>query len=63
MNVRHRTTGDANDRGAFLLATVGTTPGASARFLGEDRRERTARRASRAMRARRHVDHDETTTR
>jgi hypothetical protein len=46
----------------FLLASVGSTPGASALFLGENRhRERASRRAMRSVIATRH--HDQATDR
>jgi hypothetical protein len=60
MNRRYHNFVESNPRGtdAFLLASVGTTPGAGALFLGENRhRERATRRALRSVVGRRRHDH------
>ena len=56
MNSKNDNFAERNTRGTdrFLLASVGTTPGAGSMFLGEDRHhQRTARRALRAAAVRR----------
>jgi hypothetical protein len=56
LNSQNDNHAESNTRGIdrFLLASVGTTPGAGSLFLGEDRhRQRAARRALRSSIARR----------
>jgi hypothetical protein len=56
LNSKNDNFAESNTRDAdrFLLASVGTTPGAGSMFLGEDRhRQRAARRALRSSIARR----------
>jgi hypothetical protein len=56
LNSKNDNLAASNTRGTdrFLLASVGTTPGASSMFLGEDRhRRRAARRALRSSTGRR----------